>query len=145
MNLIPLTIPGVSIAMENQIEPIGNIIFTVPRSKTPLVPLVDAMYVKEAIQICIVVFIDATLSPNFTVYQHNAISDDGSAIVQFFIQYDGKESQQINFNAYQLSFQLNAMHLPKDFPLFGIDQIQAFLWDSDPVASRGTITNVQRN
>ncbi len=145
MNLIPTNIPGVPIAMENEIKLIGNIIFTLPRSTTPLLPLVDAMYVKEAIQICIVAFIDATLSPNFTVYQNNAISDDGAAIVQFFIQYDGKESQQTNFNAYQLSFQLNNALLPKNIPAGAIKYIQVFLWDSDPVASRGTITNVQRN
>ncbi|MFP9100513.1 hypothetical protein ACLI09_15805 [Flavobacterium sp. RHBU_24] len=126
------------------LTPIGNITFTFPRPFTPLPPLVDALISGGTIQICVVAFIDSTLgNVNFTIFQNNSIDNEGKPTVQFYAQYGAGQTQAQKFTAYQVTFSLNQSLLPNNLSITDINTIQVFLWDSDPIASRGTITNVQ--
>lgn len=146
--ITPSVPPGTIIASDLfKNLPIGQINFADKSSTTPLSPLVEATYfeVENTLNVSAVLFLDSSIqSPAFTVYQYYGIDVDGQPIVQFFIAYDYKETQAQVFNAFQLNFQVNPALLPS-LNLSDIKTVQTFLWDTDPVTSRGTVTTVQKS
>jgi hypothetical protein len=134
--------PGIQVPQKSFSES-GTISFTNKRPNTPLQPLVE-VYLDSSnnIQISTVFFIDAAITGldanSFIIFQDTSISETGEPRLQFFISYDAIETDATNFQAYQLSFQA----LPTIFLTKDITTIQTFLWDTDPISSRGTITNV---
>ncbi|ALJ05110.1 hypothetical protein APS56_08220 [Pseudalgibacter alginicilyticus] len=103
----------------------------------PFSPLVQASYSSDSnLQISAVIFIASSEEPNFSgVNQESVISDEGETQLDFFIIYDAPEKSNQIFNAYRVDFVVE--NPPKD-----LEQIQTFLWDKDPVSSRGTKTKV---
>lgn len=135
--------PGIQIPSKTFTES-GAISFTNKRPKTPLQPIVEVyLDSNNNIQVSTVFFIDAAIrglnASSFTIFQDYSISETGEPRLQFFISYDAVETETTNFQAYQISFQsLPTVFLNKD-----ITTIQTFLWDTDPISSRGTVTTVQ--
>ena len=122
----------------------GKISFTNKRPNKPLQPLVEVyLDASNNIQVSTVFFIDAAITGldanSFTIYQDYCVSDFGSPRLQFFISYDAQETDATDFQAYQISFQA----LPSIFSNEDITTVQTFLWDIDPITSRGTETGVQ--
>ncbi len=106
-------------------------------SLKPLTPLVQASFSPEGnLQVSAVVFVASSEKPNLSaVNQESVISDSGETQLDFFIIYDAPEQSYQTFNAYRVDFIVE--NPPSD-----LAQIETFLWDSDPVTSRGTVTDV---
>ncbi|MGA9637566.1 hypothetical protein [Flavobacterium sp.] len=138
------TPPGVEIVDVKVIQN-GQISFLNPRSKTPLPALVEASNNGDSkrISISAVVFIDANEpAPTLSVHQLYVISSFGTPQLQFFISYDLPETEASKFQAYEVNFEATTDGLPENVSLDMIHTIETFLWDTDPVASRGTVYNV---
>ncbi|WP_418263804.1 hypothetical protein [Flavobacterium faecale] len=138
--------PG--IALSNvEVKLSGQISFSEPRSKTPLPALVEACNNPTHSEICIsaVVFIDAAQpAPTLSVNQLYVISNVGTPQLQFFISYDLPETEAKNFKAYEVNFEASTEGLPEGVSLSMVHTVETFLWDTDPVASRGTTTVVNQ-
>ena len=106
-------------------------------SLKPLAPLVQVSYgPNRNLQVSAVVFIAASETPNLSaVNQESVISDSGETQLDFFIIYDAPEQSYQTFNAYRVDFIV-------ENPPADLVQIETFLWDSDPVTSRGVVTTV---
>lgn len=138
--------PGKIIKKYSNEVSIGQINFKNKHSKTPLQPLIEA-YLSEdnnKILLSTIVFLDAAISlPSFDIYMNY---DFGSIIpCKIYVSYDYKETRAKTFKAYELNFELDSGMIPEKVKISDIKMIMAFLWDSDPIASRGTVTNVQPN
>jgi hypothetical protein len=141
-----LTPPGQKIAISSA-DIVGKISFKDKYPKVPLPPVVEATYFTETKQIKIsaVVFLEeAIVNPAFEVYQHYEPYVTGEPFIKFYVAYTFKETEAENFNAYQVNFIFEPSAAPGSTPDM-ITEIETFLWDTDPKASRGTVTNVQRN
>lgn len=126
---------------------VGKISFENKCPDIPLSPLVEATYFSDSDQIKVsaVVFLDAAIAnPSFDVFQDFQPYVEGEPPVKFYICYDYKRTTATEFNAYQVNFTLDpaAVH---GIEISKIAEVETFLWDTDPKASRGTVTNVQRN
>jgi hypothetical protein len=108
-------------------------------SLKPLTPLVQVSFSPEGnLQVSAVVFVASSETPNLSaVNQESVISDSGETQLDFFIIYDAPEQSYQNFNAYRVDFII-------ENPPADLVQIETFLWDSDPVTSRGTVTPVEK-
>ncbi|WP_297332387.1 hypothetical protein [Flavobacterium sp.] len=148
MMTTPYTVnpPGQKITIIS-VRPAGKINFENKCPDIPLSPLVEATYFTESdeMRISAVVFLDAAIvSPSFEVFQECQPYVEGEPPVKFYVCYDHKRTMATEFNAYQVNFSLDpaAIH---GIEVNKINEIETFLWDTDPKASRGTVTNVQRN
>jgi hypothetical protein len=146
----PVLPPGVINVIDSPIKAGSQIAFTNPRPTTPLPPLVQANLdaTGQFINVCAIVFIDSSIpSPvSFTVYQNSITGVDGAPNqIQFYICYDYAESTAINFNAYTINFASLPADVKGGISVKGMNAIETFSWDSDPVTSRGTVTTVQPN
>lgn len=119
--------------------------FSFASSTVPFSPLVQAKYDnKGRVRVSCVVFIASDgngdpVSPNFTgVNLQSVISGDGTRQLDLFIMYDDEERASDKFYAYNVDFKIPVELIPKN-----LSQIEVFLWDVDPVTSRGTVTPVQ--
>lgn len=106
-------------------------------SLKPLTPLVQVSFSPEGnLQVSAVVFVASSETPNLSaVNQESVISDSGETQLDFFIIYDAPEQSYQTFSAYRVDFVVE--NPPSD-----LVQIETFLWDEDPVTSRGTVTSV---
>ncbi len=104
----------------------------------PLPPLVQVSLNPDGnLQVSNIVFIAASENAIITsVYQESVISDEGTTQLDFFIDYDAPEESFQTFNAFRVDFVIE--NPPSD-----LQQIETYLWDEDPVGSRGTITEVK--
>ncbi|MBJ6369271.1 hypothetical protein [Snuella sedimenti] len=136
--------PG-NLIVETSVSPSGKISFSNKNDKTPLPPLIEAFIdSNNKMQVNVIVFIDSSLpTPNFNAYQLYCISSSGTPKLQFFIDYDLKETSASNFNAYQITFEALKEDLPLGVTLKDVKSVEAFSWNIDPVTSRGTVTIVQ--
>ncbi len=139
--------PGVHVK-EKKFSKNGIITFADKRPFIPLPPLVEVyLSHKQHIKVSTVFFIDAAIkglnADSFAIYQEFSISDSGTPQLQFFISYDAVATEAKDFQAYQISFKAVDENLPPDVSFADIKTIQTFIWDTDPVSSRGTVTNVQ--
>lgn len=122
----------------------GTVEFPEKKSKSLLSPLVEASYKDQKILITAVVFVAPPLENeplDLSIYQNCYTNIEGIPQLQFFVCYDMVESKSKDFFVYEVTFE--AEKIPFDGDLSQIKIIQTFLWDVDPVASRGTVTNVQ--
>ncbi|MFI1744314.1 hypothetical protein [Thalassobellus sediminis] len=103
-------------------------------SEKPFSPLVQVSYGASGnLQVSAVVFVAASEKPNFSgVNMQSVISNSGEKELDFFIIYDEPEERYQNFEAYRVDFIVE--NPPED-----LAQIQTFLWNKDPVSSRGTV------
>lgn len=106
-------------------------------SVKPFSPLVQTSFSEEGnLQVSAVVFVASSEDPKLSaVNQESVISNSGETQLDFFIIYDAPEKSYQSFNAYRVDFIVESP--PQD-----LVQIQTFLWDEDPVASRGTVTTL---
>tara|TARA_R110002050_G_scaffold184989_3_gene318782 strand:- start:12649 stop:13089 length:441 start_codon:yes stop_codon:yes gene_type:complete len=109
-------------------------------SVKPFSPLVQVSYSKAgALQVSAVVFVASSQYPNFSgVNQQSVISSSGELELDLFIIYDEPEKRYQNFDAYRIDFIV-------ENPPEGLVQVQTFLWDEDPVSSRGTTTKIKED
>ncbi|MWB96359.1 hypothetical protein GON26_18505 [Flavobacterium sp. GA093] len=138
--------PGVCIVDSLPSEPLGSISFPDNRSKALLPPVVNAQLKnnKKVLAIKAVVFIAKGQNTlDFSIYQNCYVDIDGVPQLQFFVAYDMTEYEGIDFDMYEVSFDANPIPFVDHFSQ--IKTIQTFLWDIDPITSRGTETNVQEN
>lgn len=125
----------------------GRICFPEKKSKSLLAPLIEARYSDNGdvrkLTISAVVFISTDELEKLTlqVYQNSYANIEGIPQLQFFVAYDLKENVASEFDVYEITF--DARNIPFNGGLAQIKTIETFLWDVDPVASRGTVTNVQ--
>lgn len=108
-------------------------------SVKPFSPLVQVSYSESGnLQVSAVVFVASSEEPKLSaVNQESVISNAGEAQLDFFIIYDAPEKSYQTLDAYRVDFIVE--NPPKD-----LAQIQAFLWDEDPVSSRGTVVSAKR-
>lgn len=144
----PVLPPGVINVIDSPIKAGSQITFANSRPTTPLPPLVQANLDKtgQFIMVCAIVFIDSSIpSPvSFTVYQNSIEGVNGAPNqIQFYICYDYAESTATNFSAYTINFASLPASAAGGIAVKGINTIETFSWDSDPVTSRGTETTVQ--
>lgn len=140
--------PGTPLHVTLSRDSVGKIKFPERTDRMLLSPLVEAYHVideitkEETILVRAVVFIarKETKDLDFDIYQNCYIDLDGKPQLQFFIAYDLVETKETDFLVYEVAF--NAAAIPYG-PLSKIITIQTFLWDIDPVGSRGTVTTVQ--
>ncbi|AUP80206.1 hypothetical protein [Flavivirga eckloniae] len=142
-----LQIPPGNLVKINSVILSGEISFLHKSTKTPFPPLVESFQTKNnRIQIDAIIFIDASFpTPKFNVYQLYCISNSGDPKLQFFIDYDLKETEANDFNAYQITFEATNIGVPAGIKLSDVKTIEAYSWNIDPVTSRGTETTVQSN
>ena len=121
----------------------GKVSFPDKFTKDLFSPVVEAYYLDNKLSVRAVIFVTHEESKNLklSVYQNSYISIDGKAQLQFFIAYDLKGTVGHDFHIYEVSF--NANEIPYEGGLESIRTIQTFLWDIDPITSRGTETTVQ--
>lgn len=121
----------------------GLIKFPENKSKSLLSPLVEALYDNDTITITAVIFVppfqNETL--DLKIYQNWYTDIEGFPQLQFFVSYDMSETVSKDFFVYEVTFE--AKSHPFEDQISHIKTIQTFLWDIDPVTSRGTVTTVQ--
>ncbi|AYN05126.1 MULTISPECIES: hypothetical protein [unclassified Flavobacterium] len=135
--------PGVCIESIDA-RPIGSVSFPENRSKALLPPIVQASFEnnKEKLVVQAVVFIaeDEQTDLCLSIYQNCYVNIEGIPQLQFFVCYDMVETVAKEFNVYEVTFYAD----PIPFDDFSqIKTIVTFLWDVDPIGSRGTVTTVQ--
>ncbi|MBO9586047.1 MAG: hypothetical protein J7574_17925 [Flavobacterium sp.] len=146
-NTLPYDPPGVDITTKDEAHAIGHVSFKEKKSVEVLSPYVEAYYDanKNVLSVNAVVYVDQTKVVNevldYSIFQNTFIDLDGNPQLQFFIVYNMPEELSGELVIYEIIFTANAEHFIGG--LSNIKQIQTFLWDVDPVASRGTVTNVQ--
>ena len=108
-------------------------------SVIPLSPVVQTSFNGDALQVSAVVFIPSAIeNPNFNVINKKRITlFSGEDQLNFYITYDDEEISSQTFNAYRVDFTVKN-------PPRNLVQIQTFLWDEDPVTSRGTRTATKK-
>lgn len=108
-------------------------------SVIPLSPVVQASFNGDALQVSAIVFIPSKIeNPNFDVINKKRITlFSGENQLNFYITYDNEEVSSQTFNAYRVDFTVKN-------PPRNLVQIQTFLWDEDPVGSRGTRTKTNK-
>ena len=138
--------PGILLPVQLDPNPVGKIKFPERTDRLLLSPLVEAYYNKERKELLVraVVFVARKEEKNldFRIYQNCYIDLESNPQLQFFIAYDLVETKETDFFIYEVSFIVDNLPYGDD-ALSKIKKIQTFLWDIDPVASRGTETNVQ--
>lgn len=144
--------PGTDITptIETTANSIGNVTFEETKSVEILSPYVEAYYSANANTLTVnaIVYVDSTaINENGTleycIFQNTYIDIEGDSQLQFFIVYNMPEELSGDLSIYEIIFQAD-----KDIFIGGLSNvktIQTFLWDSDPVTSRGTETTVQNN
>lgn len=107
-----------------------------------LPPLVKVNIVNGSIAANVIVFMDYSIGqPNFSVSYEFTTCNSGVPQISLYICYDEKIITPYNqYIPYSLAI--------SDLPLSNeqgqtIINLKTFLWDEDPVTSRGTVTTVQ--
>jgi len=137
--------PGELLPVKLDPDSVGKIKFPERTNRMLLSPLVEAYFTKEKeLLIRAVVFIAKKEEENldFRIYQNCYIDLDGNPQLQFFVAYDLVETKETTFFVYEVAFTVNSIPYGPD-ALSKIKTIETFLWDIDPVTSRGTVTVVQ--
>jgi len=136
--------PGVEIPTEfTSTNYVGEIKFPLSKSNDLFSPVVQAFLIDEIITVNAVVFVDSKIekSTEFNVIQNCYVDIEGDPQLQFFVCYDlDNKEESKKFWVYEVTFQVQPI-IP--FDISKVETIQTFLWDVDPVSSRGTVTNVQ--
>lgn len=133
---IPIDPPGVELANVNFTPTKQEIKFKNNRSTNPLPPLVQANYdFNGNISISVVFFVDSQRDlKTIQVYW------DGNILKpSFYIAYNEMNDHVNKFTSYELNFELNKEELLGMKP----EEIEAFVWNKDPITSRGTVTTVR--
>lgn len=139
--------PGISIVQQESTPQIGSVSFPQTKSVDILSPYVEAQYNAKdnSLTATAVVYVDQTTIQNgvftYSIFQNSYIDIAGAPQLQFFIVYDMPEELSVNFAIYEITFQADATIFSGG--LSNIESIQTFLWDADPITSRGTETTVQ--
>ncbi len=117
-----------------------NVTSSGPSSKTqptitPLQPdNVTAIWHSGVVTVTLTVYIDAADSLNsLDIYKGNSIVD---GLLKVYVDYNYIEEIPVSLNTYTLSFQI-------EDPSQEIQTVESYLWDEDPVTSRGTKTPVE--
>jgi hypothetical protein len=99
---------------------------------TPLTPVVTAVLNGDVITVDVTVCIDAKVSVESLLIYQNL----NNATPEFYVVYNYQEEVPTSLYPYKFKFdiQTNGVSMPA---------IMTFLWDSDPIGSRGTETQVQ--
>ncbi|WP_308990677.1 hypothetical protein QLS71_004265 [Mariniflexile litorale] len=107
-------------------------------SVIPLSPIVQTSYKGKVLQVSAIVFIPSLIEePNFSIVSKKRISlYSGKNQLNLYIAYCYEEVSSQNFDAYRVDIIIKK--LPRN-----LDKIQTFLWNEDPVTSRGTVTEVE--
>jgi hypothetical protein len=150
LEAVPYEPPGKEICKENVAHSIGNVTFQETKSVEILSPYVEAYYNSNENKISInaIVYVDAiAIDSNgilkYRIFQNTYLDLEGNPQLQFFIVYDMPEQLSGTLSIYEIIFKADSDIFIGGFSK--IKTIQTFLWDVDPVASRGTVTNVQDN
>jgi hypothetical protein len=138
--------PGTLLPVKLNPEAVGKIKFPERTDRLLLSPLVEAYYNKEKKELLVraVVFVARKEAKNldFGIYQNCYIDIESKPQLQFFISFDLVETKETDFFIYEVEFIVSSIPYGVD-ALSKIEKIQTFLWDIDPVASRGTETPVR--
>lgn len=118
-------------------------------SKIPFSPIVQATFLdSETLQVRAVFLVSTNTALNsdklaFEIYQNWYVDLDGNRQLQFFITYDIDDAVSKDFDVYEISFKaVKGPYEKEENPFKSVETIQTFLWDIDPVTSRGTETKV---
>ncbi|MBC5835877.1 hypothetical protein G6N05_05715 [Flavobacterium sp. F372] len=125
-----VTPPGVEITSDFK-SLNSTIQFTKPRPTEPLPPLVQAYYENGNLEVSTVAFIDASQKIDLI----SVFYDDSLKTPTFYITYTAPETKASEFMGYQVNFTIELANKP--------EVIETFVWDEDPINSRGTTTTVQ--
>ncbi|WP_163407695.1 hypothetical protein [Flavobacterium ajazii] len=139
--------PGTDITPVAGANSIGNVTFQETKSVEILAPYVEAYYSarENTLTMNAIIYVAAEVIKNevldYNIIQNTYIDIEGQPQLQFFIVYNQPEELSGDLFIYEVIFQADA-----DIFIGGLSKltsIQTFLWDSDPVTSRGTVTIVQ--
>jgi hypothetical protein len=133
---IPIDPPGVELTNVNFTPTKQEIKFKNNRSTNPLPPLVQSNYDFDGnIAISVVFFVDSQRDlKTIQVYWDKNILKPS-----FYIAYSEMNDFVKTFTSYEIDFVLKKEHLSGMKP----DEIQTFVWNKDPITSRGTVTTVR--
>lgn len=137
--------PGVSLGPKVKLEKRTSITFPENQTNALLSPVVQATLIgKKRLQMRAVVFIapEEQNSLEFDIYQNCYVDIEGNPQLQFFICYDLQDIVGKVFDIYEVSFEAKRIPFGDD-AFTKIKTVQTFLWDIDPISSRGTETTVQ--
>lgn len=132
----PINPPGVELANVNFTPTRQEIKFKNNRSTNPLPPLVQANYDFEGnISVSVVFFVDSQRDlKSIQVYWDRNILKPS-----FYIAYSEMNDLVKSFISYEIDFELKREELLGMKP----EEIEAFVWNKDPITSRGTVTTVR--
>ncbi|WP_166921771.1 hypothetical protein [Flavobacterium poyangense] len=136
--------PGKSLGPKVKLEKLTSITFPDNQTNALLSPVVQANLIDgRKLKVKAVVFIapDDQNGLDFDIYQNCYVNIEGKPKLQFFVCYDLKDVVGKVFDIYEVSFE--AKQIPFPGGLSEIKTIETFLWDIDPITSRGTETTVQ--
>ena len=149
-----ITLPGVEVIALNY-----QITFPNEGHNKPMPPIAQATIIdlkdstKEML-ISIVVLLSQNVNlelNNLSVIQDFSYTNDGAPYANFYVCYESVPEPSSTFNLFQLNFNAdpngytpNTNSPKKPIPnLFDLTEIVSFLWDEDPLGSRGTVTTVR--
>ncbi|MFT5862609.1 MAG: hypothetical protein ACI828_001258 [Flavobacteriales bacterium] len=116
------------------------------RTTKPLAPEVSAQFNKGESYIIVqsTVLIDAAASiATLDIFQGPAVtSSDGAITIPVYVAYTYKEEIPVSLYPYSISFQIKSEG-SSDILTSQVTEVEAFLWDEDPIGSRGTRTTVK--
>ncbi|WP_445457017.1 hypothetical protein [Flavobacterium sp. HNIBRBA15423] len=134
-----------------------QISFPNPRHNKPLPTIAEvAINDNNEMEISIVVFVSKNTdisSDDLCVIQDFSYTNDKMPYANFYVCYDIAPEPCSAFNVFQLTF--NAINSPEGYTpngtlpvmpdpnILDLKEIVSFLWDEDPVGSRGTVTTVK--
>jgi hypothetical protein len=139
--------PGTDITPTEGANSIGNVTFQETKSIEILAPYVEAVYSarENTLTMNAVIYVAAEAIKNevldYSIIQNTYIDIEGQAQLQFFIVYNQPEELSGDLFIYEIIFQADSTIFIGG--LSNLTSIQTFLWDIDPVTSRGTVTTVQ--
>lgn len=136
----------------------SEIAFTIPRGERPLQPLVSNETVGNELRVSVIVFVNDDIiltQDNTEVIQDLSYTNNREPYLNLYMCYDVPPHAGSTFKAYRFDFTANfsqsgytpnhTLQPPMPTPpnIKDIKQMTTFLWDEDPVTSRGTVTTVK--
>lgn len=125
LKLIPIIVVPIAIGQD---LPVSLIKAPIEDFSKPIAPLVSAVYINDAVNFRIVVFIDSnnTKAPTFGVDSNNT---------DFYLEYDSREEVPKSYTAWYIDVFYTCKY---------VDKVTVYNQDTDPKTSRGTVTTVQQ-
>jgi len=143
ISLISGALSTVSDPMSANFNRIADSLFTRPLS--PLASI-TCSFCEQKLTLKLIVFINQK-DISYNVYYQGVLNDSGKQRINFYIEYNLPENTaDINYCMHNVNITLLEKDISEHYNFIDLRKIidvAVYLWDEDPVTSRGTVTTVQ--